>query len=138
MDFRKKLKTRLYTAIAYIVLGVMMIVGAFVFKTDNTFVSSFGLTLVVMGIVRIRNYFLITRTEESIRKQQIAETDERNISIIHKARSTTFSVYVFLSCLVVIVLSFLQMHEAVRWLSLSVLLLILIYWISYFVYRKKL
>ena len=65
MEFKKKLKTRLYIAIIYISLGIMMITGTFAIKTDNDFISSFGFALVVMGIVRIRNYFMITKNEET-------------------------------------------------------------------------
>ena len=68
MDFKKKLKTRLYLAVSYIVLGVILIAGAMAMKTDNQFISSFGLALVVIGIVRVRNYRMITRDEQTIRR----------------------------------------------------------------------
>ena len=137
MDFKKKLKLRLYIGIIYIILGIAMIIGTFVTKTNNSFISSFGLALIVMGIVRIRNYFIITKNEETIRKQQIAETDERNISIMHKAKSATFSIYVLLLGTAVIILSFLNMHEAAKWIAYSVCLLVVIYWICHWVYQKK-
>ncbi len=137
MEFKKKLKTRLYLAISYIILGAVMIAAGIITKTDNQFVSSFGLALVVMGIVRLKQYFRITKNEERIRKQEIAETDERNISIVHRARSITFSIYVLLACLVVIVLSFMQLHQAAMWISFSVFVLIAIYWITYFIVRRK-
>lgn len=137
MEFKKKLKTRLYTAIIYVVLGLLMIISSFIFKDANSFVSSFGFALFIVGIVRLRNYFIITKSEESIKKQEIAETDERNLSILHKARSTTFSIYVLIMSLAVIVLSFLGFHTVAMWISLSIWLLIAIYWICYFIYRKK-
>jgi len=137
MDFKKKLKTRLFTAIIYIALGVMIIVGVFATKPDNDFISSFGLALVIMGIVRIRNYCIITKSEENIRKQQIIETDERNISIMHKAKSTAFSIYIMLLGVAVIILSIFNMHNAVKWISYPVCLLIIIYWICYWRYQKK-
>ena len=74
-----------------------MIVGVFATKPDNDFISSFGIALVIMEIVQVINYFMITKSEETIRKQQIAETDERNLSILHKAKSATFSIYILLS-----------------------------------------
>ena len=104
MDFKKKLKTRLYTAIIYFILGVTIIVGAFATKPNNDFISSFGLVLVVIGIARIRNYFIITKNEETITKRQIAETDERNISIANRAKSASFIIYVILASVSVIVL----------------------------------
>lgn len=137
MDFKKKLRTRLYIAIIYITLGIIMIVGGFIYQQSSDFLSSFGLALTVMGCVRIRNYFIITRNDESIKKQQIAETDERNISIMHKAKSTAFSLYTLLSCVVVIVLSLLNLSVIAKWISYSVLLLVILYWICYWIYQKR-
>lgn len=137
MNYKNKLKSRLYVAIIYIALGLIMIAGAFVMDMENDFVSSFGLLMIVMGIVRIRNYFIITRNEASIRKQEIAETDERNLSIINKAKSVTFSIYILISGIAVIVLSLLDMRDIAKWISYSICLLLVIYWISYWIIRKK-
>ena len=114
-----------------------MIAASFIMKPDNEFISSFGIALAVVGLVRLRNYVIITRSEERIKKQEILETDERNIFIVNKARSVSFIVYTLLLCVAVIVLSFLNMHQIAMWISLSVFLLIAVYWISYFIIRKK-
>lgn len=137
MNFRKKLKIRLWVAISYIILGAGMIAGGIITRAENNFVSSFGFALLVIGIVRIRNHLIITRSEERIRKQEILESDERNISIANRAKSITFSVYTLLLCLAVIILSFLKLHEIAMWLSASVFVLLFVYWISYFIIRKK-
>ena len=137
MNFKKKLKTRLCMALVYITLGLILVVSTFIIKSDNEYLSPLGLAFVVVGIVRIRNYLIITKNDETMRKQEIAETDERNISILQKAKSATFSIYLILSCLAVIILLFLGHYEAMRWLSYSVYLLIAIYWVCYFIYSKK-
>ncbi len=137
MDFRKKLKTRLYVAISYIVIGAVMIAASFLTKTTNEFVSSFGFALLVIGIVRIRNHFIITKNDETIKKQEIAETDERNISIANRAKSLSFMVYVFASSIFVIVLQFLEMNQLATIIGFTVCALLIIYWISYFIIRKK-
>ena len=137
MDFKKKLKSRLNIAIIYIALGVMMIAGTFMVKTDNDFISSFGLAIIVMGIVRIRNYFMITKNEDTIRKQEIIETDERNIAIQNKAKSATFSIYTLLLATSVIILSLFNMHEIAKWIAYAVFLLVAIHWICYWIYQKK-
>ena len=137
MDFKKKLKLRLNVAITYIVLGVILIVGTFITKTENEFISSFGFAMIIMGFVRIRNYRMITKDEGTIRKQQIMETDERNISIIHKAKSTAFAIYILILGIAVIVLSFIGMHEAAKWFAYPACLLVVIYWICYFIYQRK-
>ena len=137
MDFRKKLKTRLAVAIVYMVLGLTMIVVFNVINTDNSFLSSFGLALVVIGLVRLRNYFLITKSEESIKKQQIAESDERNIAIAHKAKSITFMICTMLFCVVVIVLQLLEKSQLAMIVSGMVCVMLVIYWITYWVVRKR-
>lgn len=137
MDFRKKLKIRLWVAITYIILGVMLIITFNLINTDNNFLSSWGFALVVIGIVRIRNYLMITKDEETVRKQQIAESDERNIAIANKAKSVAFTVYLLLACVAVIVLQLLNKTELALSISCPVLVLILIYWVSYWIIRKK-
>ncbi len=137
MDFRKKLKIRLFVAIGYIVLGIGMIVTFNLIKTDNDFLSSFGFALVVIGIANVRKYFVITKSEESITKRQIAETDERNIAIANKAKSVSFIIYVMLACVSVIVLALLNQTLLSTLVSGTVCALIIIYWISYWIIRKK-
>ncbi len=138
MEFKKKLKTRLYVAVAYIILGVLTIAATFITKTDNEFISAFGFALAVVGIARIRNYLMITKDEETIRKQQINETDERNVLIADKAKSVAFMIYLLALCTAVIILSFFNMHDAARWIAYSVYLLVAIYWIARLIYQKKL
>ena len=135
MDFKKRMKIRLWTNIIYIVLGVAMIAAGFITKTDNEFVSSFGMTLTVVGLVLIKRN--IVTSDEKLKRREIAENDERNIAIVHKARSWAFSFYVILGCLAVIVLSLLSLHDIARWISVGVFSLIAIYWICYFVVRRK-
>ncbi len=135
MDFKKKMKIRLWTNIIYILLGIAMIVVGFITKTENEFVSSFGMTLTVVGLVLIKRN--IVTSDEKLKRREIAENDERNIAIVHKARSWAFSFYVILGCLAVIVLSLLSLHDIARWISVGVFSLIAIYWICYFVVRRK-
>ena len=42
MDFKKKLKTRLYVAITYIVLGIILIGWGFFAQTNNNYMSYLG------------------------------------------------------------------------------------------------
>ena len=138
MSFKKKLQTRLYVAIICIALGVVMIVIPFLMPLPDDFLSSFGVAMVVVGLARVRKYRMITKTEETVRKQEITETDERNLEIINRARSAAFSIYLLLLAVGVIVLSLFGLYEVSKWISFAVFLLVLIYWICYLVYRKKL
>ncbi|MBQ7033550.1 MAG: hypothetical protein IJN25_07835 [Clostridia bacterium] len=137
MNFKNKLKTRLYYGIICIVLGVIMIIGVTATKSENEYVSAFGFALAMVGVARIIQYLKITKDEDSIKKQKINETDERNLSIIQKAKSATFSIYLLISCTVVIITVLMDMPDVAKWIGYSQFVLVIIYWICYFIYQKK-
>lgn len=137
MDYKQKLKTRLCTAITYISSGIIFIALYGSKTTENQYLFSLGIALVIMGIARIIQYKRITKDEESIRRQKVAETDERNIAIIHKAKSTAFGLYVFGVASIVIVLEILEITKYTNILALSVCSLALLYWICYWLYQKR-
>ncbi len=137
MNFKNKLKTRLYYGIICIVLGTIMIIGVTATKSENEYISVFGFALAMVGVARIIQYLKITKNEDSIKKQEINETDERNLSIIQKAKSTTFSIYLLVSCSVVIVTALIDMSDVAKWIGYSQFVLVIIYWICYWIYQKK-
>lgn len=137
MNFKNKLKTRLYYGIICIVLGAIMIIGVTVTKAENEYIAALGFALAMVGVARIIQYLKITKNEDSIKKQKINETDERNLSIIQKAKSATFSIYLLISCSVVIVTALIDMPEVAKWIGYSQFVLVIIYWICYWVIRKK-
>lgn len=137
MEFKDKLKVRLCLAIAYIVSGVAMIVAFNLAQNGNEYLSTFGLALVVVGIARWRNYRRITKNEETMKAQEIRETDERNVTIMHKAKSMTFNVFVILLCLAIIALNFMNLTVYVQVLLGILCALLLIYWVSFFIIRKR-
>ena len=136
MEFKNKLKTRLYLAIAYIVIGLAMIVVFNIMENSNEFLSTLGLVLVVTGVVRWRNYRRITKTEETMKAQEIKETDERNVAIVQKARNIAFVIFVMVLALAIIVLQFLNLALYVQLLFAVMCVLLAIYWVSYLIIRK--
>lgn len=137
MDFEKKLKSRLNTGIGYIITGIILIVLFITKVIENEYLETIGIVLAVMGILRIIQYKKITKDEESIRRKKIEETDERNISIMHKAKSTAFSIYALIVCLSVIVFEVMEKPEYAKVSAINVYALLAIYWVSYFIYSKK-
>ena len=137
MDYKKKLKQRLYIGVICIALGVMMIVGVKATKSENEYISAFGFAVAMVGVARIIQYLKITKNEESIKKQKITETDERNVSIIHKAKSASFSIYLLLSSTVVIITALFDMPDVAKWFGYSQFVLVIVYWICYWIYQKK-
>lgn len=137
MDFKKKLKTRLYIAIVYIIIGVAFAVLYLCGMSENQYLLSLGIALIIMGILRIRQYMKITKDDESVRRREISETDERNIAILHKAKSSAFGLYTFITAAAAIVLEILGKSELATVLALNVGAIVGLYWICYWVYQKK-
>ena len=135
MDFKKKLKQRLYLAISYVIFGLLMI-GVSLWN-GNDYLSSLGIVFAVMGLARIRQYRRITRSDESIKAREIAETDERNVLIWTKARSLAFTVCLLLSCCAVLVLQLLNMRELTVVVGYMTCGFIAVYWLCYWYIKKK-
>ncbi len=135
MDFKTKLKTRLYYAVGILAVGiVLMIMG---FAMANEMLSSFGLVFTVIGLARIRQYRHITKNEETLRQREVAETDERNVMLWTMARSLTFAVYIILSAIGMVVLYIMKMPSYAAFLSYNLWAILIIYWICYFCIRRK-
>ncbi len=138
MEFKKKLRKRLYIAIAYMVIGIVLTLVAFITKTDNYFISAFGIGLLVNSILRLRQYHRITRDEKSIKQQQIAEADERNRMLLDKAKSWAFYLYIMLTGTVLIILAILGIQDTlVQMIAYSICLLVILYWICYHILKRK-
>lgn len=137
MDFEKRLKTRRNVMISYMAIGVVLIALNLLKLVENEYLLSLGITLAFLGFIKLLQYLRITKDEESIRKRRIEETDERNIANSHKAKSAAFGYYVIIACLAVVVLEILGEKEYSKFLAFSVCALLILYWISYFIYSRK-
>lgn len=138
MDFEKKLKTRLKISIGYIAIGIIIIIFYLTKISENEYLPVLGTTLVIMGVLRLVQYKEITKNSETIHNQEIIETDERNISIMHKAKSMAFGLYIIIACIFVVTFEVMGKTEYSNVVAINVCLLITIYWICYFIYQKKL
>ena len=135
MDYKKKLKTRLNTAIIMISAGIIFTVSSIF--SDSEMASTFGAVFLVMGIARVVQYKRLLNDPEEMRRREIIETDERNVMLWTKARSLAFVVYIIALGIAVIVLQLMEMTQAANIVSLCMMGFIVIYWICYFIIVKK-
>lgn len=135
MEFKKKLKVRLYYGIGCAVLGVLMMILGFLRAEE--YISSMGLMFLIIGIARVIQYRRITQTEESLRQREIAEKDERNVLLWTKARSLTFTIYSIVLALAVIILQLMEVELIPQILAFCLFTMVLIYWICYFALSRK-
>lgn len=137
MEFKKKIKTRIYIMAVYAIIGAVLCVLGYTGKLTNDLVKSFGAAILVVGIVKIIQNARVLNNPEKLQKCEIAEKDERNIMLWEKARSLAFNVYIILAGIAVIVLYILNIETAGQIVADTVCGFVAIYLICYCIVRKK-
>lgn len=137
MEFKKKLKQRLYVNLFWAIFGLFLIAFWCIWQPENTYPLSLGITFVIMGILRMRQYRQDTNDEKTIRRKELAETDERNRMMLERAKSWAFSFSVFFAGDVAIILSLLGKHETAQIFAWYLCAMTALYWICWNIIRKK-
>ena len=137
MEFKKKLKQRLYVNLGWAVFGLFLIVFWFIRQPENTYPLSLGIAFVIMGILRTHQYRKDTRDEKTIRQKELAETDERNRMMLERAKSWAFSFSTFIAGDMVIILSLMGKHEIAQIFAWFLCGMIVLYWLCWNIIRKK-
>ena len=137
MNFQKKIKTRLYVSIGYCVFGLALIVAAILTNFQNQFLLTYGLAILCIGILRIVQNRKIAKSEKTMRRQEVAESDERNRMLSERAKSWTFSFSIIAAGVIVIVLSMLGYHDQALPFSWFVCFMVGAYWIFRLIAAKK-
>ena len=137
MEFKKKMQQRRIIGISYILLGLALTIADMLKGFENNYFTSFGIALIFMGILRLLQYRKITQDDKSMRKREVAESDERTRMIAERARSWAFSISITGAGIVVIVLSLLGHHEEALPFAWYVCGMVVLYWISFVIIRKK-
>ncbi len=137
MDYRKKLRKRLYYAIGYVVIGTILILLQFTGSVSNEMSSCFGTAFAVCGIVRIVQYVRLISNKNRMEQREIAEKDERNIMLWEKARSWAFGIYILLAGCTIMVLYAIHLEFAGQIIAYALCALVFIYWVCYMIVRRK-
>lgn len=131
-----KRRVRLLTSIAEIILGVVLTVCGGIGLTDEYW-SGMGTALLVIGILQLIRHIRY-KTNESYRQNVDTErNDERNKYLSLRAWAWSGYLYVLIAALGTIALKLADKEELMRLASGSVCLIVLLYWISYMILRKK-
>ncbi len=136
-EYYRGMQKRLPWYVALVVIGVAMCAVSWLGMVENVVVSSSGLTLALMGAVRIRNHILLCRRPGLLHRRAVAVQDERNIMLQNRARSMAFILFVVLMGVLALVLSLSGRQEYANMSAFSVLLLVLIYWASYYYLSRR-
>ena len=122
--------------IALIIAGLGLVGLGFAEIVDE-FWSGMGSALLVMGIIRLLRFYRLKKNDTYREKMETAVTDERNQFIRMKAWSWAGYLFIMVSAIATIILKILGQDLLCQVAGFAVCLMLVLYWVSYFVLKKK-
>lgn len=120
----------------YIVLGVAFLVLG-ILEVIDAFWSGMGSALIAIGTLRIVQFFRFRNNETYREKVEIERKDERNQYLRIRAWSWAGYLFILIAAVSTIVFKLLGQDLLSIAASAAVCLMMLLYWFSYLVLRKK-
>lgn len=131
-----KKNRRVIVNIIWVILGTILIALAFAGKVD-VFWNGMGSGLLVVGALQLLRQYRFSKNEAYREKIEIEEKDERNQFIRNKTWAWTGYLFVIIAAILCIVFKIIGQEVLSFAASGAVCLILVLYWISYFILRKK-
>lgn len=131
-----KKNRRVIVNIIWVILGAILIALAFAGKVD-VFWNGMGSGLLVVGALQLLRQYRFSKNEAYREKIEIEEKDERNQFIRNKTWAWTGYLFVIIAAILCIVFKIIGQEVLSFAASGAVCLMLVLYWISYFILRKK-
>ena len=123
-------------AILWLALGVVLTILSILEIVDE-FWSGVGSAFLVIGIIRLVRGYRLSRSETYREEREFAATDERNQFIRSKAWSWAGYLFVLICACATFVFRLLDQELLCIASGGAVCLMVVLYWICFFVLRKK-
>ena len=123
-------------AIIWLALG-LPIVGLSIAGLVDSFWSGMGSALVVVGACRLLRAHRLNKNEEYREKMETYATDERLHFLRARAWAWAGYLFILISAVSVIVLKLLGQDQLSMAASAAVCLMLVLYWVSYYILRRK-
>ena len=120
----------------WIILGLGLLVLGLVEVVDS-FWSGMGSSLLVVGLLQMIRYMRLRKDQDYQEKVEVESKDERNRFIRNKAWAWAGYLFILVSAVAVIVLKALGQELLSVAASVAMGLMLVLYWASYFLLRKK-
>ena len=125
-----------YISILWTIIGGILIGLAFAEKVDE-FWSGMGSGLLVIGILRLLRIYRFNKNETYREKMEIEQTDERNHFIRNKAWAWAGYIFVIVGAVLTIVFKVFNLDTFSMAASMAVCFMLILFWISYHILRKR-
>ena len=115
----------------------LVLMGLGFAEVVDEFWSGMGSALLVIGIIRLLRFYRLKKNDGYREKMETAVTDERNQFIRAKAWSWAGYLFIMVSAVATIIFRILEQPLLSQFCSYAVCLMLVLYWVSYFVLKKK-
>ena len=122
--------------VIWLLLGLVLTVLCCLEILDP-FWSGAGSALIVIGVVRLLRSYRLSRSEIYREKREVAETDERFHFIRNKAWAWAGYLFIIICALSTIVFKLLNQDLLCMASSGAVCLMLVLFWVSFFILKKK-
>ena len=127
---------RVYLSIMWVVIGAVLFSMAIAGKVDS-FWSGMGGALLAVGALQILKYYRLSKNEEYREKMEIEYGDERNQFIRNKAWAWSGYLFILIAAVSCIVLKIAGQEVLSMAASGAVCLMLVLYWVSYYLLKRK-
>jgi len=127
---------RFFLSIFWLILGIGLLILSLSGKIDDTYNGIAG-GLIVVGLLQTTKHIKYRRDPEYKEKVDIEESDERNRLISMKAWAIAGYIFIFGSAAVSLVLFLMGKLEASAIVAFSFMAMMLVYFIIYYVLKRK-
>ena len=129
-------REKLIASIIEIIVGGALLISS-LFGVVDEFWSGMGTSLFIIGVIFLSKNIKYKTNEEYREKIDIEKNDERNKYISLKAWAWAGYIFVLLGGVGTIIFKLIGKEDLMMVASASVCLIMILYWISYTVLKKK-
>lgn len=127
---------RNWFAVIYVIIGAVLMGFAVAGKLDE-FWSGMGSALLVIGILRLVRSYRWNKSEAYRERMEIEAADERNHFIRNKAWAWAGYIFVLIMAVGVIVFKVVGEETLSMAASMAVCLMLVLFWVSYHILKKR-
>ena len=130
------MKRKSWVSVFYIIIGAITICFSFAGMVDE-FWSGMGSSLFVIGVIQLIRFYRFQKNEAYREKIETEERDERNHFIRNKAWAWAGYLFVMIMAVMSIILKVLGQDVLSVAASGAVCLVLVLFWVSYYILKKK-
>ena len=131
-----KYNRRMYLSLFWVLAGAALFLCSAMGWIDSYW-SGMGGGLLAVGIIQVVRHIRYRKNEEYREKVDVANNDERNRYLTGKAWAWAGYLFVLISGVATIALKVMGLDQWSMAASCALCLLLLLYWISYLVLKRK-